>query len=329
MTGEPIVWVRQPQWIDGEIHRDLPGESAANFLYRTIRSEREATIKLALGSDDAIRIYVNNEKALDRDVERAVAADQDTVELKLKAGENHLLVKLVNYQGSTGFYFKIMSPEMTVVADAHEIAHRPAEQRSPDEQQRLRDFYRNSVADSQELKSLRLELAQKREAVMAIDRQIATTLIWREKKEAVPAHILNRGEYDKPGDQVSRRIPAVLPPMAAGLPNNRLGLAKWLVEPAHPLTARVAANRLWQQVFGTGIVKTSEDFGSQGEPPSHPELLDWLAVDFRENGWDVKRLMKHIVMSATYRQSSTATPELLERDPANRLLARNAVSARC
>jgi hypothetical protein len=117
-------------------------------------------------------------------------------------------------------------------------------------------------------------------------------------------------------------VPAVLPPLPRGAKNNRLGLARWLVDPANPLTARVAVNRFWQMYFGTGIVKTVEDFGSQGEWPANPELLDWLATEFVRTGWNVKALQKTIVMSATYRQSSKGTPELVQRDPENRLLAR-------
>src|SRR5204862_3167707 len=126
----------------------------------------------------------------------------------------------------------------------------------------------------------------------------------------------------KKGAKVTAGVPAALPPLPAGAPANRLGLARWLVEPSHPLTARVAVNRLWQQFFGTGLVKTQEDFGSQGEPPSHPELLDWLAVQFMEDGWDMKQFVKRIVTSATYRQSSRVTKERLAKDPANRLLSR-------
>jgi hypothetical protein len=155
-----------------------------------------------------------------------------------------------------------------------------------------------------------------------LDSKLPTTLVSREGKKPRPAYILKRGEYDRRGDPVSRNTPAFLPPLSANLPHNRLGFAQWLVSPNNPLTGRVAANRFWQQCFGTGLVKTSEDFGTQGEPPSHPELLDWLAVWFRDEGWDVKKLMKLIVMSATYRQSSSITPDRLRRDPSNRLLAR-------
>ena len=149
-----------------------------------------------------------------------------------------------------------------------------------------------------------------------------TTLIWKERKEPRPAQVLNRGEYDQPGARVERATPRFLTPLPAGSPGNRLGLAQWLTSREHPLTARVAVNRFWQQVFGVGIVKTSEDFGSQGEAPSHPQLLDWLASQFVQDGWDVKQLMKQIVLSASYRQSSRITPELYQHDPENRLLGR-------
>jgi hypothetical protein len=132
--------------------------------------------------------------------------------------------------------------------------------------------------------------------------------------------VLKRGAYDAPGEKVTAGVPEILP--AAHAPRDRLELARWLVDRANPLTARVAVNRFWQSFFGTGIVKTVDDFGSQGEWPSHPELLDWLAVEFMDSGWDVKAIQKKIVMSAAYRQSSVVTPELLAKDPENRLLAR-------
>ena len=143
-----------------------------------------------------------------------------------------------------------------------------------------------------------------------------------ERSEPAMAYLLHRGEYDKRRDPVKADTPNALPPMPADLPRNRLGLATWLVRPEHPLTARVTVNRFWQEVFGNGLVRTAGDFGVSGELPSHPELLDWLAVEFRESGWDVKRLFRLMVESSTYRQSAAATPEKLEKDPFNRLLSR-------
>ena len=134
--------------------------------------------------------------------------------------------------------------------------------------------------------------------------------------------ILLRGAFDQPGEKVTATTPAIMPPMSDSLPRNRLGLARWLVDPAHPLTARVTVNRYWQMLFGTGLVATAEDFGSQGEPPSHPELLDWLPAELTSRGRDTKALLRLLVTSATYRQSSKFTPAARERDPDNRLLAR-------
>lgn len=145
--------------------------------------------------------------------------------------------------------------------------------------------------------------------------------VMQEKTEPAMAYVLFRGDYDKRRDPVKPATPAVLPPFPDDLPRNRLGLAQWILRPDQPLVARVTVNRFWQEVFGTGLVKTTGDFGISGELPSHPELLDWLAVEFRESGWDVKRLFKLIVGSATYRQSAKATPEKIDRDPANRLLS--------
>ncbi len=134
--------------------------------------------------------------------------------------------------------------------------------------------------------------------------------------------ILLRGEFDQIGEKVTAATPAVMPPMRGDLPRNRLGLAQWLVDPVNPLPARVTVNRYWQMLFGTGLVRTAEDFGSQGEPPSHPELIDWLASEFISSGWDTKAMLRLLVTSATYRQSSKLTPGAYERDPDNRLLSR-------
>jgi cytochrome c553 len=146
--------------------------------------------------------------------------------------------------------------------------------------------------------------------------------VMNEKSEMAKAYILDRGEYDKRKDEVRADTPEILPPFPQDLPRNRLGLAQWLLLQDHPLTSRVTVNRFWQEVFGTGLVRTSGDFGITGELPSHPELLDWLAVEFRESGWDVKKLFRLMVTSAAYRQSAATAPEKLVKDAANRLLSR-------
>ncbi|MCA9146683.1 MAG: DUF1553 domain-containing protein, partial [Planctomycetales bacterium] len=166
------------------------------------------------------------------------------------------------------------------------------------------------------------QLADIRKQIEDLEKAIPATLVMADMPERRQAHLLIRGEYDKKGEPVEPGVPSVFPALPEDAPKNRLALAKWLVDPDHPLTARVTVNRLWQQIFGLGIVRTTEDFGSQGEWPSHPKLLDWLAVEFVESGWDVKQLIKLMVMSATYRQSTEVLPLALEKDPENRLLSR-------
>ena len=166
------------------------------------------------------------------------------------------------------------------------------------------------------------QVAALQKQIKELELSIPTTLVMEDMKAPRPTHILMRGAFNSPGERVEPGTPDVLGAMASDLPRNRLGLAKWLVDSKNPLTARVIVNRHWQQVFGYGLVKTSEDFGTQGDLPSHPEMLDWLAQDFVSNGWNVKRLMKMFVTSSAYRQYSGFTPQLLEIDPDNRLLAR-------
>ncbi len=172
------------------------------------------------------------------------------------------------------------------------------------------------------------ELERKRVALRNLEERLAvltekfTTMVMDVAAKPRDTFILHRGDYMQPTDKVSAASPAALPAMPDGAPPNRLGLAQWLTMKDHPLTARVAVNRIWKMCFGIGIVATAADFGAQGAWPTHPELLDWLAVDFVEHGWDLKRLVRQIVLSETYRQSSAAGPELLERDPQNRLVAR-------
>lgn len=165
-----------------------------------------------------------------------------------------------------------------------------------------------------QLQRLRARLADSTENIPEI-------MVMQEMPKPRQSYILQRGNYDAIGDKVYPNTPSAILPFPSNLPKNRLGLAQWLVDPKHPLTARVAVNRYWQNFFGTGLVKTAEDFGNQGELPSHPELLDWLAVSFRESGWDVKKLCRMIVLSATYRQEATASAIAREKDPENRLLS--------
>jgi hypothetical protein len=180
----------------------------------------------------------------------------------------------------------------------------------------------DGTADPSPLALAEADLKKLKKTLADLEVSIPTALVMEELPTPRKTFILMRGNYMTPGDEVPAATPGILPAMAAELPKNRLGLAKWLVAPEHPLTARVTVNRFWQAFFGTGLVVTTDDFGSQGGQPSHPDLLDWLAVEFRETGWDVKRLVRLIVSSATYRQQSAIPPGLVERDPSNRLLAR-------
>jgi hypothetical protein len=201
-----------------------------------------------------------------------------------------------------------------------EIAAKPRAARSEIERLQLHWYYLEHIAPPN-LQQAWKELTALRQEKDRLERSFPTVMVMAERPIRKDTFVLARGAYDKPGEKVEPGVPAVLPPGAPD-PPNRLGFARWMIDPSNPLMARVTMNRFWEMYFGTGIVKTVEDFGVQGEWPSHPELLDWLATEFIRSGWDVRAMLKLMVTSAAYRQSSKASPELEQRDPENRLLAR-------
>ncbi|MFL5241753.1 MAG: PSD1 and planctomycete cytochrome C domain-containing protein [Gemmataceae bacterium] len=215
--------------------------------------------------------------------------------------------------------------------EIREVLGLPPEKRTDAQKADLRTYYRSNV--SPVIKKLNQELAKLRKELEGVDKKVPTTMVMQEMPKPRDTFMLIRGQYDKHGEKVPAGLPASLGTLPKDTPPNRLGLAKWVADRSNPLTARVTVNRFWQMFFGTGIVKTAEDFGSQGELPSHPELLDWLAVEFMtpseapvgsgsKNNWDIKAILRLIVTSSTYRQASKVTQALHEKDPEDRLLAR-------
>jgi hypothetical protein len=213
------------------------------------------------------------------------------------------------------------SPGSSLPQPVRDLLATPAEHRTL--QQRA-DLARSYWSQSAATQALRTQIARLEEEIQSLEQQAPLTPIMRElppDKQRV-THTMIKGNYLVPGDVVPPALPAAFHPLPSGAPTNRLGLAQWIMDRQNPLTARVMVNRLWAQMFGTGLVATEEDFGTQGLPPTHPELLDWLAVSFRDGGWNLKQLLREIVTSATYRQSSIASEEVVQKDPKNHWLAR-------
>ena len=310
-------WTPRPDIADGA-RVDFVGDNSAVYLHRRLTSPTARRAVLAIGSDDALVVWLNGERVHANYVARALAADQVAVDLR--AGSNELLVKVVNFAGQFAFSYAVAEEERAGLPPAVAIALLDPTRRGAGDDDPVRRHFREkysprwSAAD-RELRAIEAERA-------AIDAALPVTMVWEERAEPRPTHVLLRGQYDKPGEEVAHGVPACLPPLPPDAPPDRLALARWLTDLDHPLTARVFVNRLWAQHFGTGLVATPGNFGAQGAYPSHPALLDWLAREFVESGWDVKHMHRLLVSSATYRQASRVTPETLARDPANRLLAR-------
>jgi hypothetical protein len=274
---------------------------------------------------DGVKIYINGEQQklkVDLDVINQSFAVKEPLRIGGGGGQGN------RFHGSIDdvrVYQAALSQAQAAVLATRDaiqaIAAIAPDKRSPAQSDKIRLCYLDKYASSEVQEAWR-ELLSLRQQRQRLVESFPTVMVMQERPQPRDTFLLVRGAYDKPGEKVARGVPAVLPSLPSGVENNRLGLARWLVDPSNPLTARVMVNRLWQMYFGVGIVKTVEDFGSQGEWPTNPELLDWLASEFVGTGWDVKAIIKTIVTSATYRQSSSVGRELLQKDPENRLLAR-------
>jgi mono/diheme cytochrome c family protein len=276
------------------------------------------------GRAAGIKVYIDG-------VAQSTTVEADSLRSTIKTGVPFKLSQRNNSSRIDGvalqdmrIYNRALTPrEVEALArssKAVNILKKPADKRSDAEKSELFDWWLGSFDQPYQQLNKRLVELAKEEASLRTRGTIAHVM--QEKPSEAMAHILFRGDYDKRRDPVKPETPKFLPPLPSDQPNNRIGFANWLLRPEHPLTARVTVNRFWQELFGNGIVKTSGDFGVAGELPSHQELLDWLAIEFRENGWDIKKFFKMLVMSATYRQSAVITPEKLEKDGQNRLLSR-------
>ncbi len=299
----------------------LPGGVGSNYLGRVIFSPDAREVTLSLGSDDAFRLFVNGIEVANEKVDRGVAPDQSTATIPLQVGLNSLILKIVNTGGPSGYYFRAVTPDQALT---HGLvaAIMPADALTERQAARLAAVWRRKASPS--YRQAEDDLATTNAELADLKRAIPRTMVMKDRAEPRETFVLTRGEYDKPDktQPVTPGVPAILGALPDDAPANRLGLAQWMTAPDNPLVARVAVNRIWQTVFDSGLVRTSDDFGLQGEWPGHPDLLDWLAVDFRESGWDVHRLLRMIVTSNTYRQSSRIREELQEIDPDNRLLGR-------
>lgn len=322
---EEVRWRLQPEFGEGQqnllVHR-LDGIHGAYYFRRTLTTDAAREVEITLSADEVFKVWLNGALVRQRVVPEERSEGPARITVSLRPGENVLLIKVVNHFDAAYFNFESsllgvdrLPPELSPILA---VTGRP----DADLGAKVRHYYQRKT--SRDFKEAYQSLLSAKAAQQGIDTLIPKSLVAKELAHPRPARVLLRGEYDHPGDEVPPSVPGILPPLPADAVTNRLSFARWLVHPDHPLTARVAVNRFWQQYFGAGLVRTPEDFGTQGELPSHPELLDWLATEFVRTGWDMKRLQRLMVTSRTYRQSSRTTPEMRDRDPENRLLGRGA-----
>jgi len=314
-----VEWVAKPEWGDGKVHVLESGDNSVVYLRRKVNAIIAGTQQLSLGSGDGIKAWVNGREVLSKKTKRAAKAGQETVSVNLPKGESELLLKIVNNDKKSGFYFAVQGVDFP--EDILPVLLVDEAKRTKPQSKKIAAHYRTFA---KQLEPARKAIEAKRKQHKKVNDSIVTTPYMRElaKAKRRETHLMIKGSFLSNGSAVEAGFPASFHSPAKGTPRNRMGVARWLLQPDNPLTARVAVNRFWAQLFGRGLLDTEEDFGTQGNIPDHPELLDWLAVEFREGGWDVKQLLKTMVMSSTYRQSAKVQGGLAKRDPQNVRLGR-------
>jgi hypothetical protein len=316
--GHP-AWEERPDFTDGAVHSLTEGRVGATYLRRAIHAPRGRHVEFLFGSNDGLRVWLNGREIHTHRDGRAAALDQDRVKARLRKGENLLLVKVVNAGAGHAFAFRADDQRLPEAVSAA-LAAAP-EARTPEQQAILHARFAEVSGDLAPLRDAAQALRAEKEA---LEKQVPLIPVLRElpADQRRETRVFEGGSFLNPGEPVAPGVPAIFPPLPADAPPDRLGLARWLVSRENPLTARVTVNRHWGELFGRAIVGTVEDFGTQGDWPTHPELLDWLAVEFMDQAWSLKALCRLIVTSSTYRQSSAISPDLLERDPYNAWYAR-------
>lgn len=310
------MWRYEPRIVDGGSLAGLSNVVGAVYVARTVFAPTPRRVEVSLGTDDGVRVLAGGREVHVNRIERSLKPDSDRFAFDVHAGATTVVYKVVNTGGPDGFAHREV-PTEGVLPRGLVAAVLP-------ERSRGEDFVQAYIREhSPEYRATIAEEAALNGQVQAAEAGRPKSMVMKELATPRATFVMDRGQYDHPitTRPVTRGVPAFLGAMPESPTRNRLDLANWMVREQNPLTARVIVNRVWEMFFGQGIVRTTEDFGLQGEYPSHPELLDHLAVTFRESGWDMKALVRMIVTSATYRQASRVRPEAVAVDPENRLLA--------
>ena len=317
----PVRWTYRADFADGVVNA-LPDGTNVHYLGRELYSPTARLLEVSIGSDDGFAIYVNGAQVAAREVARGCLPDQDRVTLPLRAGRNALVFQVINTGGAAGFFYKSLPQAQLLTENLVCAAVDTHARKDQGQGLQARIAHAWRLSHSEEYRAGTAALAALRGEQAALEAAIPRTMVMRDRPMARELFVLERGQYDHPDRErpVSPGIPIAfgdLPAHPEGEPATRLDLARWMVAPDNPLVARVAVNRLWQMIFGRGIVATSGDFGYQGSWPTHPELLDWLAVEFVESGWDVQHMLALMVESRAYRQGSAPSERAQAIDPTN------------